>query len=158
MSRANSPLRYPGGKASMFTLVSNIVRLNELSQGHYAEPYAGGCGLALEMLFSGLSAEIHINDIDPAIWSFWYCVLNRTEELVDRVLNTPVAIEEWHNQRRVYLAQNRRHVLPLGFAAFYLNRTNRSGVIKGAGAIGGLQQKGNYKILSGLQSTVIAFI
>jgi DNA adenine methylase len=146
MSRASSPLRYPGGKSSMFPLVSKIMQSNDLAQGHYAEPYAGGCGLALEMLFNGIAAEIHVNDIDPAIWSFWHCVLNRTNELVDKILETPVSIEEWLEQRKIYLAQSKRHTLSLGFSAFFLNRTNRSGVIKGAGAIGGLKQTGDYKI------------
>src|SRR5690606_25594138 len=36
--------------------------------------------------------------------------------------------------------------LGLGFAAFFLNRTNRSGIIKGAGVIGGVNQTGNYTI------------
>jgi DNA adenine methylase len=146
MSGASSPLRYHGGKSSMFPLVSKIIQLNDLAQGHYAEPYAGGCGLALDMMFNGIAAEIHINDIDPAIWSFWHCVLNRTDELIDKILETPVTIEEWHKQRAIYLARRTGHVLPLGFSAFFLNRTNRSGIIKGAGAIGGLKQLGNYKI------------
>jgi DNA adenine methylase len=146
MSRVSSPLRYPGGKSSMFDLVRGLVRLNNLECGHYAEPYAGGCGLALEMLFNGVAAEIHVNDIDPAIWSFWHCVLNRTEELVDRVLETPVTIDEWYKQRATYRAQRKKHTLALGFSAFYLNRTNRSGVIKGAGVIGGLEQTGNYRM------------
>ena len=130
----------------MFGLVTEIVQLNHLGQGHYAEPYAGGCGLALEMLFNGIVAEIHINDIDPAIWSFWHCVLNHTDELIDKILATPVTVEEWHKQRDTYRAQRKDHPLQLGFAAFFLNRTNRSGVIKGAGVIGGLNQTGNYKV------------
>jgi len=36
--------------------------------------------------------------------------------------------------------------LALGFSAFFLNRTNRSGIIKAAGVIGGINQTGNYKI------------
>jgi DNA adenine methylase len=144
--RADSPLRYPGGKACLLDLTGQILRLNDLNKGHYAEPYAGGCGLALALLFGGHVAEIHLNDIDPSIWAFWHCVLNRTDELVAKIRETPINMEEWLNQRSIYLRQNKRHNLPLGFAAFFLNRTNRSGIIKGAGAIGGLDQKGNYKI------------
>jgi DNA adenine methylase len=144
--RADSPLRYPGGKACLLDLTGQILRLNDLHKGHYAEPYAGGCGLALALLFGGHVAEIHLNDIDPSIWAFWHCVLNRTDELVAKIRETPINMEEWHNQRGIYLKQNKRHNLSLGFAAFFLNRTNRSGIIKGAGVIGGLDQKGNYKI------------
>ena len=130
----------------MLELTGQILRMNELHKGHYAEPYAGGGGLALALLFGGHVAEVHLNDIDPSIWAFWHCVLNRTDELIDKILDTPITIKEWHYQRNIYLSQNKRHHLPLGFAAFFLNRTNRSGIIKGAGVIGGLDQKGNYKI------------
>jgi DNA adenine methylase len=34
----------------------------------------------------------------------------------------------------------------LGFSAFFLNRTNRSGIIEGAGPIGGYDQKSKWKI------------
>lgn len=146
MPMAASPLRYPGGKACMLELVASILRLNKLEHGHYAEPYAGGCGLALELLYGGHVSDIHINDIDPSIWAFWHCVLNHTDTLVDLVRTTPVTVKEWLKQRDVHRAQDTRSVLKLGFSAFFLNRTNRSGIISGAGVIGGLDQKGLYKI------------
>jgi DNA adenine methylase len=146
MTRATSPLRYPGGKSCLLDLTATILRINGLERGHYAEPYAGGCGLALSLLFGGHVADIHINDIDPSIWAFWHCVLHNTEELVGRVAETPVTIDEWLNQREIYRRGDISDTLALGFAAFFLNRTNRSGIIKGAGAIGGLGQTGNYKL------------
>ena len=79
MARGASPLRYPGGKTSMLSLAATILRDNGLERGHYAEPYAGGCGLALSLLYGGHVADIHINDIDPAVWAFWHSVLNRTD-------------------------------------------------------------------------------
>lgn len=130
----------------MLELVASILRLNKLEYGHYAEPYAGGCGLALELLYGGHVSDIHINDIDPSIWAFWHCVLNRTDALVDLVQRTPVTVNEWLKQRDVHRTQDTRSVLKLGFSAFFLNRTNRSGIISGAGVIGGLNQKGLYKI------------
>ena len=36
--------------------------------------------------------------------------------------------------------------LKLGFAAYFLNRTNRSGIIEGAGPIGGYAQEGSWKL------------
>lgn len=146
MATAASPLRYPGGKSCLYDLVSLILRKNQLEHGHYVEPYAGGCGLALELLYSGHVSDIHINDLDYSIWAFWHCVLNRTEDLVELVQNTPVTIEEWHHQKAIYDTSNKRNVLSLAFATFFLNRTNRSGIIKGAGIIGGYAQTGNYKI------------
>lgn len=130
----------------MLDLTSEIMRLNKLERGHYAEPFAGGCGLALSLLYSGLVAEIHINDLDPAIWAFWHSVLNNTDELIAKLLATPATLHEWHQQREVHRQQDATDTLSLGFSAFFLNRTNRSGIIKGGGVIGGLDQMGNYKI------------
>lgn len=145
MSKGTSPLRYPGGKTSMLGLTASILRANNLSRGHYAEPYAGGCGLALALLYGGHVSDIHINDIDPAIWSFWHCVLENYDAFADRIERTPVTISEWMRQREVYRAQV-SNPLDLGFAAFFLNRTNRSGIIKAAGVIGGIGQQGDYKL------------
>ena len=39
-----------------------------------------------------------------------------------------------------------RIALALGFSAFFLNRTNRSGIIEGAGPIGGYTQTGKWKV------------
>ncbi|RUW60379.1 DNA adenine methylase [Mesorhizobium sp. M7A.F.Ca.US.008.03.1.1] len=146
MSVTASPLRYPGGKTCLLPLVSELLRINKLEFGHYAEPYAGGCGLALSLLYGGHVSDIHINDVDPSIWSFWHSVLNRTEELCYRVAKTPITVEEWRCQRQIHLNQDEGDPLSLGFSAFFLNRTNRSGIIKDAGVIGGLAQTGPYKI------------
>lgn len=146
MTRAVSPLRYPGGKACLLDLTAEILRLNGLDRGHYAEPFAGGCGLALSLLYGGYVAEIHINDLDPAIHAFWHCVLTETDELVRLVENAQLTIGEWERQREIHRAQDSSNLLDLGFSAFYLNRTNRSGIIKGGGVIGGLDQTGNYKM------------
>lgn len=144
MPLATSPLRYPGGKVCLIEPVSRILRLNKLERGHYAEPYAGGCGLALALLFDGHVSDIHINDVDRPIWAFWSAVLNRTEKFIELMDRTPVTLREWRRQRRILKESD--DTLELGFAAFFLNRTNRSGIIKNAGVIGGLSQKGEYTI------------
>ncbi len=146
MALVHSPLRYPGGKACLHDLVSTILNLNGLNRGHYIEPYAGGCGLALSLLYGGHVSDIHINDVDASIFAFWECALTRAPELVELVEATPVTVEEWHRQKAVHKAADMKNVLALAFATFFLNRTNRSGIIKGAGIIGGLSQKGNYKL------------
>src|SRR3954469_12209359 len=138
MSRTASPLRYPGGKSCLLDLTSSILKVNGLSRGHYAEPFAGGCGLALSLLYGGHVAEIHINDLDPAIWALWHSILNEVDEFVSMVTNADVTVAEWHRQREIHRLQDLRKPLELGFAAFFLNRTNRSGIIKGGGIIGGL--------------------
>jgi DNA adenine methylase len=117
-----------------------------LSLRCYAEPFAGGAGLALPLLFNSHVSDVYLNDIDPAIWSFWYAVLHRTNEFIERIENLEVSVSEWNRQKEIYREANCESPFDLGFAAFFLNRTNRSGIIKSGGVIGGLNQEGKYKI------------
>lgn len=137
-----SPLRYPGGKSKLTAYVVETIKLNNLEGGTYVEPFAGGCAIAWYLLLEGHVKKVWINDLDPAIHSFWYCVLYKTNELCEKIETTPVTIEEWHKQKQIY-SNSDSDTLELGFATFFLNRTNRSGIIK-AGVIGGLEQSGNY--------------
>tara|TARA_R110002072_G_scaffold38314_4_gene110893 strand:+ start:4928 stop:5812 length:885 start_codon:yes stop_codon:yes gene_type:complete len=146
MSRAHSPLRYPGGKSCLYPLVTDFLRQNKLQRGHYAEPYAGGASLALSLLFHGQVSDIHLNDVDRGIWSLWHSVLEQTEELCELIRTTEITVEEWQRQRELYRSLNPVDTLALGFATFFLNRTNRSGIIGTGGIIGGLGQQGEYKI------------
>lgn len=146
MPRTASPLRYPGGKSCLEPLVSSFLKLNNLELENYAEPYAGGGGLALSLLYAGKVSDIHLNDVDPAIWSFWWSILNENDAFTYKVSKTPVTVQEWQAQREILAEQDFEDPLKLGFAAFFLNRTSRSGIIKGSGVIGGLDQAGNYKI------------
>lgn len=146
MARSQSPLRYPGGKTCLLSLLTGVLKANNLERGDYAEPYAGGCGLALALLYGGYVRDIHLNDLDPSIWSFWKAVLDYPEELIAKITKTPVTMEEWYKQRDIQLAEDMTDVVELGFATFFLNRTNRSGIIKRAGVIGGFSQEGNYKM------------
>lgn len=146
MAKTHSPLRYPGGKACLLPLVVGILKANKLELGDYAEPYAGGCGLALSLLYGGYVQDIHINDLDPSVWSFWSSVLDYPAELISLIESTPVTIDEWHKQRELQQARDKADPVSLGFAFFFLNRTNRSGIITQAGVIGGLDQSGPYKM------------
>ena len=139
----HTPLRYPGGKAKFAPKIKSIIENNDL-HGHYVEPYAGGAGVALDLLFSGICTDIHINDLDLAIYHFWKSITEETEDFIRLVSKTDVTIEEWHKQKEI-LKQDDISPIERGFAAFFLNRTNRSGILKG-GVIGGLQQLGNYKL------------
>jgi DNA adenine methylase len=146
VSRSASPLRYPGGKACLYDLVARFLSVNGLQQRSYVEPYSGGCGLALSLLFSGHVAQIHLNDIDRAVWSFWKSVLDYTDELVNLIKMTSVTIEEWERQRLVQFRKADAGIVELGFSTFYLNRTNRSGIIHSGGVIGGKAQEGSWKL------------
>ena len=145
MKRSPSPLRYPGGKACIFNMTKDILVDHNLSGWQYAEPYAGGCGLALSLLFDGVVSKLHLNDIDPSIATFWESLIFHTDELVDRVENGTFTIEEWRKQKQIQKEKLIANPLDLAFSTLYLNRTNRSGIIK-AGVIGGLAQTGNYKM------------
>lgn len=139
-----SPLRYPGGKRKVANYVRLLFEMNTLMGGHYAEPYAGGSSVALSLLFGEYASRIFINDLDPAVYAFWHSVLNSTEELKRLIHDTPLTMEQWHQQRQI-ITHADSDILARGFAAFYLNRTNRSGIIMG-GVIGGKDQSGNWKL------------
>ncbi|PKH89962.1 DNA methyltransferase [Pseudoalteromonas sp. 78C3] len=137
-----SPLRYPGGKSKLTAYVVETLKLNNLQGGTYVEPFAGGCAIAWYLLLEGHVKKVWINDLDPSIYAFWYCVLYKTEDLCKLITGTEVTISEWHRQKAIQGCGN-SNILELGFSTFFLNRTNRSGIIK-AGVIGGLEQDGDY--------------
>lgn len=140
-----SPLRYPGGKGKLSYYIKALIKENNLFDGHYLEPYAGGAGVALELLMEEYVRKIHINDIDPAIFSFWHSVLYETEDLCRLINDTPVDMTTWHEQKAVLANPDQHSSLQIGFATFFLNRTNRSGILK-AGVIGGKEQSGQWKL------------
>lgn len=140
-----SPLRYPGGKASLAGLFADLIGGLELTGATYVEPYAGGAGAGIALLREGLIDHLVVNDFDPAVHAFWTSVVEENAAFVDRVLHVPLTIPEWQRQRDIYRAADTSDRLALGFSFFYLNRTNRSGVLN-AGVIGGQNQQGDYKI------------
>ncbi len=139
-----SPLRYPGGKGKLEPLMELLIEQTGHVGGTYIEPFAGGAGIALELLEKNIVNHIVINDLDKGIYSFWKAIMVETERFIDDIKNIPLTIEEWKRQRAI-LEKNGKYSYELGFSTFYLNRTNRSGIIKG-GVIGGIEQKGNWKM------------
>jgi DNA adenine methylase len=140
----DSPLRYPGGKRKLANFMKLLFLQNGFVGYHYVEPYCGGGSVALVLLYEGYASRIHMNDYDPSIYAFWYSVLNHNDVLCQRIRDTEVTLDEWHRQRTVQSAKD-PDVLDLGFSTFFLNRTNRSGIIKG-GVIGGQNQNGQYTL------------
>lgn len=143
--KSYTPLRYPGGKAKLYTFMKNLIEKNFECKPIYVEPFAGGCGLALKLLQNNIVEKIIINDNDNAIYCFWYSILNYNKEFIDLVQDATFSMEEWKRQKEIYLNQDHYSKLEIGFATFYLNRCNRSGIIL-AGPIGGKKQDGNYKM------------
>lgn len=140
-----SPLRYPGSKKKLVGFVQDVIATNDLLGGTYVEPFAGGASVALSLLYTEYVNNIIINDIDRSIYAFWFSVLNDTENLCKLIKDTQVSVDEWDKQRKIQDHKLESSCLELGFSTFYLNRTNRSGIIKG-GIIGGRAQTGKWKI------------
>lgn len=139
-----SPLRYPGGKSALAGLFADLIASLEIRSCTYVEPYAGGAGAGIALLREGIVKRIVINDIDPAVYSFWSQVVRHNREFVDWIAKVPLTIDEWRRQRTIYKSASTNEAA-LGRAFFYLNRTNRSGVLN-AGVIGGQAQAGKYKL------------
>jgi DNA adenine methylase len=89
--------------------------------------------------------HVKVRDIYTQQQRIDYMVLNHNADLCRRIELTKVTMREWHRQRDVYENQGTSDLSDLGFAALFLNRTNRSGII-GGGVIGGKGQTGKWGI------------
>lgn len=141
----NTPLRYPGGKQKISPFIVEILEKNNLTGCNYVEPYAGGAGVAIDLLLKGFVSNIYLNDSCPFVYSFWHSILKEPEEFCRRISRASLNIEEWKKQRDIIRNKTKVSRLDIGFAMFYLNRCNRSGII-GGGVIGGLNQTGQWKM------------
>ena len=140
-----SPLRYPGGKKKLTKFIMDAIVENEIQGGTYVEPFAGGASVALQLLFSEYVNRIIINDADYSIYAFWHSVLFDTEKFCRMIADIPVNMDEWNKQKGIQKNKSSSDLLELGFSTFFLNRTNRSGIIRG-GVIGGKAQSGEWKM------------
>jgi DNA adenine methylase len=154
-NRLYSPLRYPGGKTPFAPFIARVMEANGVTGGHYLEPYAGGAGVALNLLFHGHASHIHINDADPAVYAFWVSVTRHSDALLELLKFTPITIEEWFKWRAILRDEYDADLIEKGFATLFMNRTNRSGILK-AGVIGGKNQNGTYKLDVRFKKDVVA--
>lgn len=139
-----SPLRYPGGKSALYPVISSVIKSHRMKHCIYVEPFAGGAGIAWSLLIDGVVDRVIINDADKAVYSFWRAIMESTQWFVEKIRTTPITVNEWRKQRDI-LRNSKKYSKELGFAMFFLNRTNRSGILD-AGPIGGYDQAGEYKI------------
>lgn len=130
----------------MTDLIRSIRNANDLTATDLAEPFAGGAGASLSLLYSGDTRHIYLNDADPAVFAFWWSLVHRSDKFIETLRDTPVTIEEWRRQRDSYRSRKKLSRLERGFSAFYLNRCNRSGIIINGGPIGGYEQAGDWKL------------
>lgn len=145
MAITYTPLRYPGGKTAYASLLSEVISLNHLNDVVLVEPYAGGAGASIKLLMEGTVSRLILNDLDPAIYAFWWSVLNATNKLIMMIEEIPLTIDEWRKQREISRHKDSSDLLTLGFSTLYMNRCNRSGILT-ANPIGGIKQNGTYKI------------
>lgn len=109
-------------------------------RGRYAGRWPGWPGLV------GLNfpeGSIHINDWDRGVHAFWLAARDQTAELCWLIREAQLSIDEWERQREIQSSKN-PDPLELAFSTFYLNRTNRSGIVTG-GLIGGMGQTGGWR-------------
>ena len=139
-----SPMRYPGGKSKLAKTISNICVQNNFNH-HFIEPYAGGASVALSLLLTKKVEKITLNDYDRSIYAVWYAILNQTEALCALIEKTPINAASWEKAKAIQQNKKESDRLSLGFSTLFLNRTNRSGILR-AGFIGGRKQEGKYKI------------
>lgn len=154
MDQFNTPLRYPGGKGRLTQFVADLIETNGMTGCHYVEPYAGGAGIAITLLYLEYASSIHLNDLNRSVHAFWHSVLNEPDEICRLVRDTVPTMDEWRRQKAVQKDAD-VSMLALGFSTFFLNRTNRSGIIKG-GVIGGKEQTGEWKLDARLNAKDLA--
>lgn len=146
MDHIHSPLRYPGGKGTMASCLADIILFNNVEMGAYYEPYAGGAGAALYLLYHGFVERLYLNDADYTIYAFWKSVLNNTDLLLQRIHDVELSVEEWLRQKLILKSPKGYSTFEVGFAAFFLNRCSRSGILSNSGPIGGYNQRGKWTI------------
>jgi len=146
-AEGKSPFRYPGGKAYLLPEIADAIRSSGAQISYYAEPFAGGAGAAIELLSLGAVNKVFLNDADPRIAAAWQAMLYESAAFIDLLQGASLSLETWHHYNDLVknpsLANSK---LELGFATFFMNRTNRSGIVLGAGPIGGYEQKGKWKL------------
>jgi DNA adenine methylase len=145
MPRYQTPLRYPGGKQRLAPFIAEILEHNRAVDWDYVEPYAGGAGVALELLLDGRVARVHLNDSSRHIYAFWKTILSDPDGFCRRIARASLNLNAWRAHREVVRHPDKHDLADLGFSTFFLNRCNRSGVLT-AGVIGGLNQRGRWRI------------
>lgn len=145
MPATYTPIRYPGGKTKLYPLIRDIIDQNEYNDRTYCEAFAGGAGAAMKLLLMEDVSSVIINDLDRAVYCMWDCIVNHSIALCNFIDKVDVTVDSWKRFKAIYNNQGDATDKELGHAAFFLNRTNVSGILNG-GVIGGVNQTGNYPI------------
>ena len=83
-------------------------KLNDISGcTTYIEPFSGGAGAALNLLFLEKVDSIVINDFDKAIFPFWKSTIDDTYNFIDKINSTEITTDEWDRQKEKWLINAR---------------------------------------------------
>jgi len=143
----SNPLRYPGSKSGFIEEFAEYVKTNNLSGKEIVEPYAGSASISLGLIHKGVVPSAILFERDPLVFAFWHCVFNKTDELINAIGDLPITLDTWNelDQFRKMDEVSPEHILALGLAGLFFNRTNFSGVLH-AGPIGGKLQLSDYAV------------
>ncbi|EIT89086.1 DNA adenine methylase [Parascardovia denticolens IPLA 20019] len=163
---SSTPLRYPGGKGKVTRFVDHILTQNQIS-GTYVEPFAGGAGIAINLLLHDKVDRIILNDLDDGVYSFWSTIVHSPDTLIKKIQEVPFDYSSgldtigprkaywfWYNTRLRYRSNHYAKKEDKAFDFLMLNRMNVSGIILG-GPIGGESQNGEYNISSRFNKTTL---
>ena len=101
-SKNTTLLRYPGGKSKMTLFIKELLTKNKMTENvTYVEPFAGGAGIALNLLIDEDVKNVIINDKDISVYAFWWALLNETNKFIEKILQINVDMEEWYKQREI---------------------------------------------------------
>lgn len=161
IGKVYTPLRYPGGKSLFSDYFKSFIDLNIDFPGTYVEPYCGGAGAAINLLLDGNVSRVLLNDANYSIYAFWASLKYCGEKFLEIFDQTEITLDEWKKQRVILNnsnPHNKKDLVKQGFATFFNNRCNRSGILT-SGPIGGQsiiqQENANYKIDARFQKKLL---
>ena len=146
--RYQSPLRYPGAKSGLGTVIGDLIESAARQLGTpelFVEPFAGGASTALRLAGAGIVRRVLLADADPLVARFWQVAAADTEWLIDRLMDEPVTLNRWDHWRAWHPSHPDDR--DIAVKCLFLNRTTFSGILHGrAGPIGGRKQESAYPI------------
>ncbi|MFJ6251475.1 MULTISPECIES: DNA adenine methylase [unclassified Streptomyces] len=164
MGRYQTPLRYPGAKTGLSSLISELIEAAKKSSQTrkvdlLVEPFAGGASTSLRLVGAGVVNRILLADADPLVAAFWQVAASDAENLVDRMAEEysryvskggVTALDRWDFWRSWIPSPGMTEStarFETAMKCLFLNRTTFSGILHGsAGPIGGRRQESKYSI------------
>jgi Site-specific DNA methylase len=132
-----SPYRYPGGKTKIIEYLYS--HLQEAKSKRIVSPFTGGASFELAMLDSSDTnvSELHLNDLDLGVYSFWWVVKHMPIALIERIRSTtPNHSDYFKAQTVINNDYNGVDMVDAAWVSLLVNRLAFSGISK-ANPLGG---------------------